>query len=777
MFKKNLLTMSVAVTLAACGGSGDGDSSSSASDSVSLTAFDGYLKNALMFVDLNDDGVFNANDDTLLGLTDENGQVNVGSTKPSGTLAIQTLVLGEAAQSYLASIDSKYEHVFTVDMDRPSQPLDSEFVLRSPNSSNTISPLSDLVYSEMSAGTTQNPITEEQALTSIRNALGLNTDADLYKDFVSGEGADATLHKIAQILTASKVANPSSYGQKAKEFAQDAKQAVDGMTDEQKRDPNFRAPVNGDPTDVETPSYQTYVDETISQQVQQQFDQLALSYGQTSAKPVTFFSIDITELFKDNDLDSIDTNLLSLNTAINSSIVDSLGQEIGLIAYISTGKLNVGMNSTDAISKAGEFRLKVALAPDSQQLNAQVAIFTFSVEATDIDFPEVDENAEQILQAEINQWQLAKGYDLGEGYSIDLSSLFTAPSNETLTYSYASNAVSNGMALEGTGQGGLVVKGTPAKSASEDDSDYTILVTATTVGSAAKAVALNLPDVQDAAVPSDSLDLTHLESKKLYRVVTNKYVDVTYCEVLKLANGTMYRLQGEVGEKCPSQEPSEIVGQYSMADSKLYAYNDKYPQHSAIGRELVSNILDHEVNDKQVQRYLVSNGLTPESEFNAIQYYDEPITVNRLVAKLYSYHSDFYRAVELSAPISGEYHSLNMIPVLYSDRAEIIITRLGGNLNCQQLTSVYSKFEFGEITYVDSVAEYAEQLNVNVADICTSFELPVDIGNDFVKLSVNHGGRDEYNKYAYGLLPDLEDDSAPQGLRILEYRDWRASND
>ncbi|WP_394246780.1 hypothetical protein [Vibrio profundi] len=776
MFKKTLLPVSL-LTLAACGGSSDGESQDASASSVSITAFDGYLKNALMFVDKNDDGVFNVNDDVLLGLTDENGQVDVGSTKPTGTLAVQTLVLGEAAQSYLVSIDSKYENVFTVDMDRPSQPLDSEFVLRSPNSSNTISPLSDLVHSEMSMGTIDNPITEEDALTAIRSALGLNNDADLYKDFVSGKDADVTLHKIAQILTASKVAFPATYRQKAKEFAQDARQAVDGMTEDEKSDPNYRAPVNGDPSDVERPSHQTYVNEAVSKEVQQQFDELELTYGQSSTTPVTLFSIDISALFKDKDVDEVDTSLLSLNTSENSSILDTLGQEIGLIAYIFDEELRVGLNSTDAISKAGDFRLKVTLNPESNEINRQVAMFTFHIDATDVEFPEVDENAKQILQAQVDEWALSKGYDLGEGYTLDVSSLFSTADDEALSYSYSTNAVNNGLNVETSASNTLVLKGTPAKSASEDSIDYSLLVTATTNQGAAQTVALNLPAVQDEQEPTGLLDLKHLESKKLYRVVNNKYADVTYCEVLKLANGTIYRLQGEAGERCPSQEPSDIVGQYSMADAKLYAYNDKHPQHSTSDRELVSNILDHEVNNTQVQRYLVSNGLTPESEFNAIQYYDEPITVNRLVAQVYSYHSDFYRAVELSAPINGEYHSLNMIPVLYSDRAEIIMTRLGGDLNCQQLTSVYSKFEFGEITYVDSVAEYAEQLNVNVADICTSFELPVDIGNDFVKLSVNHGGRDEHNKYAYELLPDIDDDTAPQGLRILEYRDWRALND
>jgi len=769
MFKKTLLPVVTLLTLVACGGSSDSESQGASASSVSITAFDGYLKNALMFVDKDNDGVFNVNEDTLLGLTDENGQVDVGPTKPSGTLAVQTLVLGEAAQSYLASIDSKYENVFTVDMDRPSQPLDSEFVLRSPNSSNTISPLSDLVHSEMSLGTTDNPITEEDALMAIRNALGLNNDVDLYKDFVSGSDADATLHKIAQILTASKVAHPSTYRQKAKEFAQDAKQAVDGMTEEEKQDPNYRAPVNGDPSDVELPSYQTYVNEAVSKEVQQQFDELELTYGQSSTTPVTLFSIDISALFKDKDVDAVDTSLLSLNTSEKSSILDTLGQEIGLIAYIFDEELRVGLNSTDVISKAGDFRLTVTLEPESEQLNRQVAMFTFHIDATDVAFPEVDENAKQILQAQVDEWALSKGYDLGEGYTLDVSSLFSTADDEASSYSYSTNAVNNGLNVETSALNTLVLKGTPEKSASEDSIDYSLLVTATTDQGAAQTIALNLPAVQDEQEPTGLLDLKHLESKKLYRVVNNKYADISYCEVLKLANGTIYRLQGENGENCPQEDPSEIAGQYSIVDSQFYAHSDKYPQALASARVFLSNI----ETKADTHRYLVSNGLTPESEVNAVQYYDEYVTVNRLVRQHYSYVSDFHRAIQLSVPKEGEYYTLQVVPVLYSDRAEVIVTRLDGDLTCEDLVSVYPQFEFGTSESVDSVVDYSVESRVDVVNVCNAMVLPDQLGNDFVKFSVDYDGRTEDKKYVYEFLPEVDDVTVPRAIRTLMYRDWR----
>jgi len=69
---------------------GCGSSDTDVGNNVEITAFDGYLKNALVFHDVNKDGSFNVNDDTIFGLTNEQGKISIG--KPTeGFISVATI--------------------------------------------------------------------------------------------------------------------------------------------------------------------------------------------------------------------------------------------------------------------------------------------------------------------------------------------------------------------------------------------------------------------------------------------------------------------------------------------------------------------------------------------------------------------------------------------------------------------------------------------------------------------------------------------------------------
>lgn len=54
MNKMSLLAASVAIALAGCGGGSGSDSTSTAQSGLEITAIDGYLKNAAVWVDTNE---------------------------------------------------------------------------------------------------------------------------------------------------------------------------------------------------------------------------------------------------------------------------------------------------------------------------------------------------------------------------------------------------------------------------------------------------------------------------------------------------------------------------------------------------------------------------------------------------------------------------------------------------------------------------------------------------------------------------------------------------
>ncbi|WP_048613748.1 hypothetical protein, partial [Vibrio coralliirubri] len=64
MKKVSLLAASVAIALTGCGGS-DGDSASTSPSGVTITGFDGYFNQAVVFDDKNNNGVLDIGSDVI----------------------------------------------------------------------------------------------------------------------------------------------------------------------------------------------------------------------------------------------------------------------------------------------------------------------------------------------------------------------------------------------------------------------------------------------------------------------------------------------------------------------------------------------------------------------------------------------------------------------------------------------------------------------------------------------------------------------------------------
>ncbi|MCG6456909.1 hypothetical protein K6U29_14130, partial [Vibrio parahaemolyticus] len=92
MNKMSLLAASVAIALTGCGGGSGSDNTSTTQSGLEITAIDGYLKNAAVWVDTNENLVLDTSEDTKLDvMTNEYGKFTLPEEYKSQTVFIQAV--------------------------------------------------------------------------------------------------------------------------------------------------------------------------------------------------------------------------------------------------------------------------------------------------------------------------------------------------------------------------------------------------------------------------------------------------------------------------------------------------------------------------------------------------------------------------------------------------------------------------------------------------------------------------------------------------------------
>lgn len=166
-----------------CGGGG-GSSSTAAQPSVSGKVVDGYLKNAQVFLDLNNNGVLDLGEPN--GLTGDGGQFTITASE---------------AQTSAYPIIAKVIAGQTIDMDMPNQTVARDYALTSPvGRTGVISPLTTIVAAKTSTG-----MSLSQAEAEVKIQLGAS-GLDLFSDYVAQKSTDpnyAKLHNVAAAVAVS----------------------------------------------------------------------------------------------------------------------------------------------------------------------------------------------------------------------------------------------------------------------------------------------------------------------------------------------------------------------------------------------------------------------------------------------------------------------------------------------------------------------------------------------------------------------------------------------
>jgi hypothetical protein len=454
---------------------------------------------------------------------------------------------------------------------------------------------------------------------------------------------------------------------------------------------------------------------------------------------------------------SINTSEITLNTLNStSSVLDKNGNEIGLIAYIRAEQLHVGLNSTDAISKAGEFNLVVSLASTDNNLNPQSSLFNFKVATVNDVAPEVNSNIEQALQADVDAWELVKGEDLGEGYTLDPSSLFSDANDQPLTLSFSSNASNNGLFFEEMNYGNGIIlislQGTPTRAATEDSNKYTLLLTATTQQGTATTVTLKLPNVKVAQAPGDDSDISSLEDKVLYYYDATEYATNNGCLAYKLSNSYLSDSWGGFGINCPSSQLTESGDQYKIIDNSLRPYSTgKYPLTDAKPRQLLSAI-----SSQGVTSYVINNGVSAAERWNAIEYFDSAEAINALIKERTSSESWDSRTIATTVFIAGEYKHARITPAFTGSNANLFIQLPESSITCNDIaTYKYMRLRSSKNDY-----------NSSIKGVCNDVT-----GGDYnsVKFVFTGISPSQGDKYTFTLKPDRDNDIVPKVLRLLTF--------
>ena len=576
MKRISVLTASIAIALTGCG-SDSGDSPTNGGTPVNgtvITGFDGYFKNAVVFIDgeqpSGTKGEWDASD-TFLGLTNENGQLNIGDTAiPSGaTLAIQTLTPSGNAQAKLIAIDpTEYSGVYTVDMDLSGQAMEHEVVFRAPNNSAVISPITDLVTIEMDKGKT-----ESEAISAVQTNLGM-ADLDPYSDFVaeanSGDADAALVHKTAQILTQTKADPTVDYEGKIEDVTKEAKQVADSIAADPTldiTDPSLVIPVDGDFLTPETPSYKTVVNPVIYQQLQNTLDALNLKFGGHGSNDYFIDAFDITDLFTNSD-----TNVVI--DPVNFYIADATQTQLtGSNIEFMLGRtgndkndLYLGVSPSNTIDKAGEFALIIELRESAAQ-DAEViatARFELNVDADGAVPPVYANDDLAALQQEVDaNWTFMHDQSIYPT-SLDFSQLFANGEGTTgaVTLSVSSNTDTSGIDIAHDGSGLITVSGRPNYTAPAGD--YSLLLTATDSKGLSSTVVLNIPQVATRPVHKlENKTWYVLDNTPLDRGESGVGTDHVWCDSIRFENGKVLFNDRTATNRTECGEPTVQIEQSS----------------------------------------------------------------------------------------------------------------------------------------------------------------------------------------------------------------------
>ncbi|MGR5557176.1 putative Ig domain-containing protein [Vibrio fortis] len=374
MKKVSLLAASVAFALTGCGS--DGDSSGAAPGGVVITAIDGYLQHAEVWVDTDGNFELDASDKKLDVETDESGQFTLPNEHKDSVV-------------FIKAIKDK-----TIDITRGL--VTESFELATTSGSTIINPMTNMVVEQLEAAKVAGTeLTQEQAEEKVVKSVtdsGLTASQELiFGDYIADGSEQAqALNTIGETLVDNSDLTVEKQLELTNLVAVEAQAIIVSEENLDDFSPIVEVPNDGNPIKVTPNSRPVDSKNGVLEDI-------------TLTPSDAWLDLDASTLFQDAEGDTVTFELKELANDLNGLVIDS----------------NTGIISGD-LTKAGTYDYQIFAKDEhdalSYPLNLKVIKLAENV------LPTVDNEEFLRLQSIVDQWQLQQGEVFDQ--TLDISSLF-----------------------------------------------------------------------------------------------------------------------------------------------------------------------------------------------------------------------------------------------------------------------------------------------------------------------------------------------------------------
>ncbi|MGS6582526.1 putative Ig domain-containing protein [Vibrio diabolicus] len=726
MKKMSLLAASVAIALTGCGGGSGSDNTSTAQSGLEITAIDGYLKNAAVWVDTNENLVLDTGEDTKLDVvTNEYGKFTLPEEYKSQTVFIQA-VAGQTEDTTRGIVTET-------------------FSLASKSGSSVVNPMTNMVVSKVAKQLASDPTldviaakkTAKEEVVAKLTQSGLNVDASMiFGDYIAkaDESKEAqALNAIGEALVDNADIDVEKQLEVADLVAKEANDIIENNGDMTDFSPVITVPTDDSPIVVEKNHRPT-----SSQAV----EPIKVVLGEA----ITSFTASFTDI--DDDTLTYELKALKLANGLNGLSINS-----------TTGAISGTPES------AGVFTYQV-FATDEHKARSYPLTFTVTVEAPNT-APVVNEDVKAQLQAEVDAWYWVE--DEQPVDTLNISTLFDDADSDLLTYTVETSISKNGGVETGfqvhvDGNGNISFDGPlPFKAAAGTESLY--VYAKDSVNADEPLVVFALPEIIEGTpvVPEPPVvSVADLQNKFLHFVevgsngtnYTNAWCDSIYFDSasnkIYWSNRTDANKQSCVDEDL-NNFTSEIT--YTIEDGLIKSTN--FAQ-DGISFELVeSSIYDDDMSN----HYLVK-----------FSYIDDESEELESVTEVYGYYTD-KREVEkeIYQPIG---RSMDNAPWVVG----LTHTVIDGKIQELDVSGIVQQFDYegtdGQVHTYTAASLYAE--DAHACDVLKNdYTIRVMGSND---AAGSHFVNREFkidNGCYLNMLPFNQEEAIPAGLYTIEAKPKR----
>ncbi|MGR5557175.1 Ig domain-containing protein [Vibrio fortis] len=416
MKKVSLLAASVAIALSGCGGSDGGSSDGATPGGIVITAIDGYLENAQVWVDTNDNLKLDSEDKKLDSSTNANGEITLPNEYKDKAVFIKAI----AGQT----------------IDKTRGLVTSNFDLAATAGATVISPMTNMVVEQMEANSS---LTLEQAQENVVDSVtasGLEASNELiFGDYIADDSQEAeALNVIGEVLVDNSTISVEQQLQLTSAVAEETKKVIDDPTESlEDFSPVVEVPEDGG-APIVTPNSRPVHDQTNGQ-----LDPIVMVKGDAWAP------INASQNFSDAEDDVLTYELKELTGKLNGLVIDNVS---GIIS-----------GTPEAV---GEFNYQIFAKDEHQSLSYPLNL-KVTVEAENT-APVLNKDEEARLQKEeVETWYLQEGEAFSQ--TLNISHLFKDEDGSIEGIGVGLGGVVDGLSVDTDRENMLVtIHGTPTTS-------------------------------------------------------------------------------------------------------------------------------------------------------------------------------------------------------------------------------------------------------------------------------------------------------------------------